>query len=95
METFSEKKIWPERGINLEELVDTPIPTTVNDIGWGGLVAAPPNYSERLVREFYAGMNLGEFMRGGPVLVRGVPVFLNAEDINIYFGTTLLDFEEL
>ena len=62
METFSEKKIWPERGVNLEELVNTPIPTTVNDMGWGGLVATPPDYSERLMREFYVGMNPGEFM---------------------------------
>jgi hypothetical protein len=95
METFGEKKMWPERGIDLDSLVDTPVPVTVNDMGWGGLAATPPYYSERLVREFYAGMNPGEYMRGGPILVRGVPVHLNAADINIYFGTTLLDFEEL
>ena len=46
-------------------------------------------HSERLVREFYAGMNLEEFMRGGPVLVRGVPIHMNVVDINIYFGSTL------
>ena len=40
-------------------------------------------------------MNPGEYMRGGPILVRRVPIHLNAEDINIYFRTTLLDFEEL
>ena len=34
-------------------------------------------------------------MRGGPILVRGVPVYLNAPDINIYFGTTLLEIERL
>ena len=47
------------------------------------------------MREFYTGMNPGEYMRGGPILVRGVLVHLNAVDINIYFGTTLLDFEGL
>ena len=47
------------------------------------------------MKEFYAGMNPGEYMRGGPILVRGVPVYLNATDINIYFRTTLLDFEGL
>jgi hypothetical protein len=95
METFAEKKMWPERGIDLESLRDTPVPTTVNDLGWGGLAATPPYYSEGLVKEFYAGMNPGEYMRGGPILVRGVPVYLNAPDINIYFGTTLLEIEGL
>jgi hypothetical protein len=95
LETFAEKKMWPERGIDLESLRDTPVPTTVNDMGWGGLAATPPHYSESLVKEFYAGMNPGEYMRGGPILVRGVPVYLNAPDINIYFGTTLLEIEGL
>ena len=95
METFCKKKIWSERGINLEELVNTPIPATVNDMGWGGLVATSPNYSERPVREFYTRMNPGEFMRSALILVRRVPVYLNTMDINISFGTTLLDFEEL
>ena len=40
-------------------------------------------------------MNPGEYMRGGPILVRGVPVYLNTADINIYFGTTLLEFKGL
>ena len=95
METFSEKKMWPERGIDLDSLVNTPVLATVNDMGWGGLAATPSYYSESLVKEFYAGMNLGVYMRGGHLLVRGVPVYLNAVDINIYFGTTLLDFEGL
>ena len=95
MEKFDEKKMWPERGIDLDSLVDTSVPVIVNDMGWGGLAATPPYYSERLVREFNVGINPKEYMRGGPILVRGVPVHLNAADINIYFGTTLLDFEEL
>ena len=40
-------------------------------------------------------MNPREYMRGGPILVRGVPVYLNAADINIYFRMTFLDFEGL
>jgi hypothetical protein len=61
LETFAEKKMWPERGIDLESLRDTPVPATVNDMGWGGLAATPPHYSESLVKEFYAGMNPGEY----------------------------------
>ena len=33
METFGEKKMWPERGIDLDSLVNTPVPATVNDLG--------------------------------------------------------------
>ena len=33
LETFAEKKMWPERGIDLESLRNTPIPATVNDMG--------------------------------------------------------------
>ena len=95
MEIFREKKIWPERGIRLDELSNTPMAVTINNRGLGGLAATPPIYSEPLVREFYAGMNPGEFMRGGPVLVIGVPVHMNAMDINIYFRTILLGFEEM
>ena len=58
-------------------------------------MATPPRYSERLMREFYAGMNPREFMTGKLVLVKRVPIHMNAVDINIYFGTTLLDFEEM
>ncbi|KAI9161975.1 hypothetical protein LWI28_022519 [Acer negundo] len=95
LEKYGEKKILPERGIKLNELIHTPIPAIVRDIGWGGLATTPLMYSERIVREFYAGMNPGKFMRGGLVLVRGVLVYRNAVDINIYFGSTLLEIERM
>ena len=33
LETFAEKKMWPERGIDLESLRNTLVPATVNDMG--------------------------------------------------------------
>ena len=49
METFGEKKMWPERGIDLDSLVNTPVPATVNDMGWGGLAATPPYITVRVL----------------------------------------------
>ncbi|KAK0602007.1 hypothetical protein LWI29_029533 [Acer saccharum] len=48
-----------------------------------------------VVEEFYARKNLDEFLKGGPVMVRGKEVQLEVVHINSYFDTKLPDDPEL
>ena len=69
LEYFEDRDIVPERGIALEELVDTPIPQVVERRGWETFVRSPPMYCRKLVEEFYASLVPEDFQRYSTVLV--------------------------
>ncbi|KAK0605028.1 hypothetical protein LWI29_021971 [Acer saccharum] len=74
-----------ERGIDVESLVQTPVPQMVVDHGWGGYVARPPRPNRGIVAEYYASAVPERLLVGGPVLVQGVEVHITPEAINQYF----------
>ncbi|KAK0604177.1 hypothetical protein LWI29_012859 [Acer saccharum] len=73
-----------ERGIDVESLVQTPVPQMVTDRGWGGYVARPPRPNRGIVTEYYASAAPGRLLVGEPVLVQGVEVHITPEAINQY-----------
>ena len=89
LRVFGEKECHPERGIEVDELGGTQIPTVIQARGWEDFVLNPPPYNERIVREFYAAMIVQDYYKGGAVMVRGKPVRIQAADINRYHKTTL------
>ncbi|KAK1584043.1 hypothetical protein Q3G72_029380 [Acer saccharum] len=80
--SFRGRPMIIERGISTKDLKDTSIPSMVDRLG-------------EVVEEFYARKNLDEFLKGGPVMVRGKEVQLEVVHINSYFDTKLPDDPEL
>lgn len=85
--TFGSRKIWPERGINLDIFGATWIPETVNTMGWRGFARTPNKAALELVREFYFAMTPLQFYQGVPVMVQGKEVLITSTKINEWFGT--------
>ena len=83
---FGNRKIWPERGINLDIFGATWILETVNTMGWRGFVRTPNKAALELVREFYFAMP-EQFYKGMPVIVQGKEVLITATKINKWFDT--------
>ena len=90
---WAKRKLIPEKGINISELGQTPIPQTVERRGWQTYVQHPPKYCRRIVEEFYAGMVPRSYLLGGAVWVRGKEVKINASAINRYFRTSIPEEE--
>ncbi|KAK0595674.1 hypothetical protein LWI29_008923 [Acer saccharum] len=82
------RAILIERNIDLNNLIESEVPSQVEALGWRQFVTTAHRINERLVREFYAAMDPKEFERGVPVKVRGVDVGFSAQDINVYYGTS-------
>lgn len=78
--------IIKEEPIALDEIVDTPIPTRVEEMGWERLVTTPRRINLCVVYEFYCKIDSETFMEQG-VMVRGVRVPFNPEVVNNYFET--------
>ncbi|KAK3222043.1 hypothetical protein Dsin_009068 [Dipteronia sinensis] len=76
---FGNKRIWPERGINLTVFGNTFVPETVDIMGWTGFARTPNMAALELVREFYYAM-------GVPVTVRRTEVWITTSRINKWFG---------
>jgi len=85
---FGNRKVRPERGINLKVLGSTFIPHTVEAMGWGGFVRTPNVAALDLVREFYYAMVPHRFTQGIPVIVRGKEVLITVNRINAWFETS-------
>ncbi|KAK1575087.1 hypothetical protein Q3G72_002470 [Acer saccharum] len=85
---FGNRKVWPERGINLKVFGSTFIPDAVETMGWGGFVRTPNVAALDLVREFYYAMVPHRFTQGIPVIVRGREILITANKINEWFGTS-------
>lgn len=83
---FGNRKIWPERGINLDIFGTNWISETVNTMGWRGFVRTPNRAALELVREFYFAMT-SQFNQGMPVIVQGKEVLITATKINQWFDT--------
>ncbi|KAI9170069.1 hypothetical protein LWI28_022132 [Acer negundo] len=94
LEYFKEWDIVVERGITLDELVNTPIPQVVETRGWETFVSTPPIYCRSVVKEFYTGMVSEDFQRTSTVLVCGVQVRMTITNINKYYRTELPDDQE-
>ncbi|KAK3204607.1 hypothetical protein Dsin_018653 [Dipteronia sinensis] len=83
---FRNRRIWPERGINLTVFANTFVPETVDIMGWTGFARTPNMAALELVREFYYAMVPYQFYQGVPVMVRGTEVRITASRINRLFG---------
>ncbi|KAK1582713.1 hypothetical protein Q3G72_017587 [Acer saccharum] len=86
---WGKRKIIPEKGINVPELSQTPIPQMIASRSWETYVQHSPRYCPHIVREFYAGIIPRNYLLGGAVWVRGREVRINASDINRYFRTSI------
>ena len=53
---FGNRRVWPERGIDLTIFGATFIPQAVETLGWAGFVRTPNMAALDLVREFYYAM---------------------------------------
>ena len=85
---YGNRKVWPERGINLTVLASTFVPHAVRGLNWSGFVRTPNVAALDLVREFYYAMVPHRFSQGIPVIVRGTEVLITATKINEFFGTS-------
>ncbi|KAK3229781.1 hypothetical protein Dsin_001662 [Dipteronia sinensis] len=83
---FGNRRIWPERGINLTVFANTFVPETVDIMRWTGFARTPNMAALELVREFYYAMVPYQFYQGVPVMVRGTEVRITASRINRWFG---------
>ncbi|KAL5803071.1 hypothetical protein ACOSQ4_031376 [Xanthoceras sorbifolium] len=59
-----------ERGVDLDELRDSLVPTTVQAMGWNHYVWGLIRFSQRIVKDFYVALILQVFLTGRPVTVR-------------------------
>ena len=89
LDYFQDRDVVAERGIALEELVNTQIPQMVERNRWETFVSSPPMFCRKVVEEFYASLVPEDFQRNSTVLVRGVEVRMTIEDINKYYRTEL------
>lgn len=78
--------IIKEESIAVEELGETPIPTQIEEMGWGKLVAKPQRINLSVMYELYNRIDSETFMTQG-VKVRGISVPFNPIVLNEYFGT--------
>ncbi|KAK3204676.1 hypothetical protein Dsin_018722 [Dipteronia sinensis] len=74
LEVLTGRPMIIEKGMALQELGTTPIPSMMNRKGWATYTSTPPKYCRRIVEEFYAGMNPRDYKKRTPVMVRGVEV---------------------
>lgn len=87
-------KIIKEERLVIEELEDTPIPTQVTEMGWTHLVKTPQKINLSMVYEFYHKIKSETFREEG-VLVRGVRVAFNPQNVNSFFQTQPLRDQSL
>ena len=89
LDYFQDRDMVAERGIALEELVNTPIPQMVERNRWQTFISSPPMFCRKVVEEFYSSLIPEDYQRHSTVLVRGVEVRIDIDDINRYFNTEL------
>ncbi|KAL5762929.1 hypothetical protein ACOSP7_019193 [Xanthoceras sorbifolium] len=82
---YSNLEILQERGIQLEELMDTVMPIVVRERSWGFFVQQLIPGSLKVDSEFYATMVPEVFENGGRVYVRGRQVHMIVKAINDYY----------
>ncbi|KAJ9545595.1 hypothetical protein OSB04_025302 [Centaurea solstitialis] len=86
-EKMVEKKcnLLEGRGIKLATLpAASRVSTIIDQQHWGHFIRTPPMYDEELVREFYANMIPAVYHEQFVVMVRGVQVRINIDDIATY-----------